>query len=137
MKKFFLLFFAIVILTVALFGCGSYNTPDIDFDAVSEAFIKADFLVIGSSAPYRQTSLHAYTNDCYCRDAPRCGCGDEIWIFLHETDSAANTAWRAAILFARGRTFDGVSMTVYREGRLIFYGTPGALAIFAEVRTGG
>ena len=135
MKKKFLPILIIAIMVMSFFGCSS-NTPEVSFDAVREAFLEADFIVLGPSTPHRQTALHAYTN-CGCVDMPRCGCGDEIWIFLHETRSAANTAWDAGVFFSNGRNFENDNnMTVHREGRLVFYGTPIALEIFAEARNG-
>ena len=128
----------LVIMTMILFACGYGKTPEVDFDAVYEGFKDADFLVLGPSRPYRQIAFHAHI-DCGCVNMPKCACGDneEIWIFLHETRSAADTAWNAARFFSRGRKFNGIPMTAYREGRLIFYGTPWALYIFEGARNGG
>jgi len=138
MKKRVFTIYLFVIMTLTLFACGHGNTPEVDFDAVSATFKDMNFLVLGPSTPYRQIAFHAHTN-CGCADMPRCACGDneEIWVFLHESRSAANTAWDAARFLSGGRIFDGIQMTAYREGRLVFYGTPEALAIFERARNGG
>jgi len=120
MKK-IILSFLILILALTSLGC-SDKTPEVDFYAVTAAFEEAGYYVLGPSRPYRQTAFHAYYDT------------DEIWIFLHETNSDANTAWDAAEFFVLGRYFEGITMYAFREGRLVFYGTPAALEIFAQVR---